>query len=343
MIRFPAEWEPQSAILIAWPHSSGDFSNHLKAIEDTYTFIAKTITQYQKLIIVCRDDNHQQHIKSLLISDHNIDYIQAVVNDTWVRDTVFLSIENDSRPQLLNFRFNGWGNKYPYHEDNALNHKLLSNAPFLRGAAHIDIDLVLEGGSIESDGNGTLLTTRQCLLNPNRNHGLKKEEIERQLSIHLGANRVLWLDQESLAGDDTDAHVDTLARFCSPTTIAYTSCEDSHDSHFQSLKRMEAQLRSFKPPSKEAYELVALPLPRPIFNEYGERLPANYANFLILNHAVMVPAYDDPMDDIVALRIESCFPGRKIIPTPCRPLVQQYGSLHCMTMQFPEKFLAECR
>ena len=338
MIRFPAEWEQQSAALIAWPHRSGDFNRNFDSIEETYAFIAKTITQYQKLIIVCRDDSHEQDIKALLISDHNITYIQAVVNDTWVRDTVFLSVENDGKLQLLNFRFNGWGNKYPYHEDNALNHKLLPHAPF-RGVSHKDIDLILEGGSLESDGIDTLLTTRQCLLNSNRNKGFTQQNIERELLLYFGTKRVLWLDQDSLAGDDTDAHVDTLARFCSATTIAYTSCEDNNDRHYNGLKRMEVQLKAFKTPSNEAYELVALPLPKPIVNKEGERLPANYANFLIINNAVMVPAYDDPNDAIAAERLEACFPGRKIILTPCRPLVHQYGSLHCMTMQFPEQLL----
>ncbi len=336
MIRFPAEWEKQSVVLIAWPHRSGDFNNRLESIEKTYIFIAKMITQQQKLIIVCHDDGHQQHIKSLLMSDHNIDYIQAAVNDIWARDTVFLTVENDGQPQLLNFRFNGWGNKYPHHEDNALNHKLLAHSPF-KGTSHQDIDFILEAGSIESDGVDTLLTTRQCLLNPNRNKGLTQFEIERQLLLHLGAKRVLWLDQDSLAGDDTDAHIDTLARFCSATTIAYTSCDDSNDRHYLSLKRMEDQLKAFRTQAKEAYELVALPIPKPIFDEDHQRLPANYVNFLIINNAVMVPAYDDPMDAIAVERLTACFPNHKIIPTPCRPLVYQYGSLHCMTMQFPER------
>jgi agmatine/peptidylarginine deiminase len=338
MIRFPAEWEQQSAVLIAWPHDTGDFNNHLESIEETYSFIAKTITQYQRLIIVCHDDSHQQHIKSLLTSDYNIDYIQATINDTWVRDTVFLSVENSGKPQLLNFRFNGWGNKYPHHEDNALNHKLLAHAPF-HGISHKDIDFILEGGSIESDGIDTLLTTRQCLLNSNRNRGLTQADIERQLLLHLGAKRVLWLDQDSLAGDDTDAHIDTLARFCSATTIAYTSCDDSHDSHYQGLKHMEAQLQGFRAQSKQPYELIPLPIPKPLFDEGGGRLPANYANFLIINQAVLVPAYGDPMDAVAAERLAGCFPRRRIIPTPCRPLVHQYGSLHCMTMQFPENVL----
>ncbi|MBK8816936.1 MAG: agmatine deiminase family protein [Methylococcaceae bacterium] len=338
MIRFPAEWEKQSAVLIAWPHQSGDFVTVLESVEKTYVTIAKTITQYQQLIIVCHDDNHQQRIKNLLGDEANMHFIQAAINDTWVRDTVFLSIENDNNPVLKNFRFNGWGDKYIHHEDDALNHKLLPHLPF-RGTTHQDIDFVLEGGSLESDGLGTLLTTRQCLLNPNRNPNFSQQEIEQVLIDHLGISRFLWLDQESLDGDDTDAHIDTLARFCSETTIAYTSCEDTEDHHYAGLKNMESQLSTLRTQDNNPYNLVALPLPNPIYNDDGDRLPANYANFLIINDAVLVPAYDDPMDEIALNRIAECFPDRKTIAIPSRPLVYQYGSLHCMTMQFPEKAL----
>lgn len=338
MIRFPAEWEKQSAVLIAWPHQNGDFTTQLESVELTYQLLAKTIAQFQKLIIVCHDDYHQQHIINVVGVNDKIYYIQATVNDTWVRDTVFLTVENAGQMELLNFRFNGWGNKYVYHEDDALNHKLLPHQPFA-GNTHKDIDFILEGGSIESDGQGTLLTTNQCLLNPNRNYGLDKTQIEHQLKMHLGVSRVLWLDQASLAGDDTDAHVDTLARFCSGSTIAYTACEDHQDRHYKSLKMMENQLKLFRTKANEPYNLVALPLPKPIYDEKGQRLPANYANFLIINNAVLVPVYGDPMDEVAIDKLTACFAGRKIIPVPSRPLVHQYGSLHCMTMQFPEKLL----
>ncbi len=339
MIRFPAEWEKQSAVLIAWPHRTGDFTAQLESVEQTYQFLAKTITQYQKLIIVCHDDDHQQHIINAAGDNDHIYYIQATVNDTWVRDTVFLTVENNGQMELLNFRFNGWGNKYVYHEDDALNHKLLPHKPFT-GHTHRDIDFVLEGGSIESDGEGAILTTNQCLLNPNRNSSLNKAQIERQLKTYLGASRILWLDQDGLAGDDTDAHVDTLARFCPESTIVYTACEDRQDRHYKSLKKMENQLKMFRTGSNEPYNLIALPLPKPIYDNEGQRLPANYANFLIINDAVLVPVYGDPMDEIAIDKLKACFAGRKIIPVPSRPLVYQYGSLHCMTMQFPEKIFA---
>jgi agmatine/peptidylarginine deiminase len=334
MNRFPAEWEKQSAVLIAWPHKTGDFSNNLESVEQSYSVIADTITQYQRLIIVCRDDIHQQHIKGLITRHDDIDFIHATVNDIWVRDTVFLSVEKDGGITHLNFLFNGWGEKYQHQNDNDLNHKLLNAKPF-KGKAHKDIDFILEGGSVESDGIETILTTKQCLLNPNRNKGLTQQEIEQQLLVNLGAKRVLWLDQENLSGDDTDAHIDTLARFCSANTIAYTSCKDPDDLHYTSLKYMERQLQEFRNPVGEPYHLVALPLPKPIFDEEDQQLPANYANFLIINHAVLVPTYSDPMDDIALKRLGECFPQHEIIAIPCRPLVHQYGSLHCMTMQFP--------
>ncbi len=335
MIRFPAEWEKQDAVLIAWPHETGDFQNRLATVEQSYSFIAETISRFQRLIIVCRDDTHRQYISGLLSSDENITFIQARVNDIWVRDTVFLTVESEDKPLLLNFRFNGWGEKYPYQYDNALNQRLLSS-PLFERAQYKTIDFILEGGSVESDGIDTILTTRQCLLNPNRNAGLTQQDIEQRLDKYFGARRVLWLDQENLSGDDTDAHIDTLARFCTVDTIAYTSCNNPTDKHFDSLKNMAAQLHELRTQSGKPYQLIPLPMPAPIYDdEEGQRLPANYANFLIINGAVMVPAYDDPMDDIARQRLAGCFPDREIIPTPCRPLVHQYGSLHCMTMQFP--------
>jgi agmatine/peptidylarginine deiminase len=248
-------------------------------------------------------------------------------------------VEDDEKPLLLNFRFNGWGNKYPHQYDNALNQRLLGSDIF-KHAAHRNIDFILEGGSVESDGINTILTTRQCLLNPNRNDGLSQQDIEQCLEKYFGAKRVLWVDQENLSGDDTDAHIDTLARLCTPDTIAYTSCNNPNDKHFDSLKNMAAQLHELQTQSGRRYQLIPLPMPEPIYDEEGQRLPANYANFLIINGAVLVPAYDDPLDIIAQQRLAVCFPDRQIVAVPCRPLVHQYGSLHCMTMQFPAGALA---
>ena len=336
MIRFPAEWEPQAAVIIAWPHACGDFTN-LSDVEDSYHFIANTISRFQPLIIVCKNGEHEVHIQGLLKSTSNIHFIQADYNDIWVRDTVFLSMEwqhPKAKLQLVNFRFNGWGNKYPHDADNALNLALFQH-PIFKGHPTATIDLILEGGSVESDGQGTVMTTKNCLFNPNRNPGLSEQAITSQLKNYLGAQRILWVEQENLAGDDTDAHIDTLARFCDANTIAYSSCDDAGDAHFQSLKNMEAQLKAFKTETGEAYRLVALPLPKPITDKDGQRLPANYSNFLIINGAVLVPVYDDAKDAIALQRLADCFPEHEIIAVPCRPLVHQYGSLHCASMQIP--------
>ncbi|MDP2180448.1 agmatine deiminase family protein [Methylicorpusculum sp.] len=336
MIRFPAEWEPQSAVIIAWPHHSGDFTD-LSSVEAAYRFIATTISRFQPLIIICKDAEHQEHILTEWAANQAIHFIQADYNDIWVRDTVFLSLEwqhSKATLQLVNFVFNGWGNKYPHAADDALNLALFAH-PFFKGHPTATVSFVLEGGSVESDGQGTVMTTKNCLFNPNRNPNLSQDAIASQVQNYLGATRILWVEQDNLAGDDTDAHIDTLARFCDAGTIAYSSCDDSEDAHYQSLKNMEAQLKSFKTEAGEPYKLVALPLPKAISDEEGQRLPANYSNFLIINGAVLVPVYDDAMDAVALKRLATCFPDREIIAVPCRPLVHQYGSLHCASMQVP--------
>ncbi len=335
--RLLAEWEKQSAVIIAWPYADGDFAENLAAVEETYQHIAETILQYQQLIIICKDVFHRRHIQSFLPGfDH---FIFSAYNDIWVRDTAPLTVAtpyNDYR--LLNFQFNGWGEKYPHQEDNALNERLF-DSPFFERIVAEHIPMVLEGGSVETDGMGTLLTTRHCLLNSNRNPTLTQNQIENKLRESLGIKRFLWLDQQNLIGDDTDAHIDTLARFCSPEHIVYCSCDDVEDSHYPGLKHMEMQLQSFNAIDGKPYRTTALPLPAPVYNPQGQRLPANYANFLIINDAVLVPTYDDPKDAIALDALRECFPQREMIGVPCLPLVQQYGSLHCMTMQFPENIM----
>jgi agmatine/peptidylarginine deiminase len=336
MIRFPAEWEPQSAVILAWPHADGDFAD-LDAVETSYRHLSDAISRLQLLVVICKDDAHQTRIQGQLQNVHNVRFIQAGYNDIWLRDTVFLSMEwphEKAKLQLLNFRFNGWGNKYPHDLDNALNLALFAH-PLFKGHPTATLDLVLEGGSIESDGAGTIMTTKNCLLNPNRNPELSQDAISGQLLNYLGAKRILWVEQENLAGDDTNAHIDTLARFCDSHTIAYTSCNDEQDPHYAGLKNMAEQLKTFKTLDGADYELIDLPMPQPLFDADGKQLPANYANFLIINGAVLVPAYDDANDAVALQRLSECFPGREIIAIPSKGLVQQYGSLHCATMQVP--------
>ena len=191
-----------------------------------------------------------------------------------------------------------------------------------------------EGGSIESDGNGTILTTTECLMSPNRNPHLSKKDVEEKLKKWLGAKRVLWLENGYLAGDDTDSHIDTLARFCSETTIAYVACKDETDEHFSALDKMVKELRNFKTEDGDPYNLIPLPMPDALFDADGDRMPATYANFLIVNGGVLVPTYGVPQDELGLAQIKKAFPKRKIVGIDCQPLILQHGSLHCVTMQF---------
>jgi agmatine/peptidylarginine deiminase len=333
------EWAEQSAVLLAWPHAEGDFSPWLSSVEATDGAIASEIARREILIVICRDDAHRDHISerltALSVEASRIRYAILPYDDIWVRDTAPLTLATPEGVRLLDFRFNGWGGKYSHAADARLAQSL--HATGLLGTASLSpMDFVLEGGSIESDGAGTLLTTRRCLLNPNRNPGLRLNQIEERLRAMLGAERILWLTHGHVAGDDTDAHIDTLARFCSPDTIAYTACDRSEDALYPELKAMASQLRTFATNSGQSYQLVPLPIPRPIYSETGDRLPATYANFLIINQAVLVPIYDDRADSIALERLANCFPEREIIAINCIPLIRQYGSLHCMTMQFPK-------
>lgn len=332
------EWADQSAVLLAWPHADGDFARWLPAVETTYLHIALEIARRQILIIACHDPSHQAHIAALLagggVDATQVRYAFIPYEDVWVRDTAPLTVATPDGPRLVNFRFNGWGGKYPHGADSHLGRNLyvtglLGNTPMA------DIDFVLEGGSVESDGLGTLLTTTRCLLNPNRNPELDRAQIEARLRAHLGATRVLWLEHGHAEGDDTDAHIDTLVRFCSPDTLAYTACDRPDDPLHAEFQAMAAQLQTFTAATGSAYRLVPLPIPAPIRGEGGDRLPATYANFLVVNGAVLVPVYNDPADALALARLAECFPEREIVAIDGIPLIRQFGSLHCMTMQFP--------
>lgn len=337
--RLPAEWARQSAILLAWPAPDGDFQRWYTEVERTYATIAAAITKVQSLLVACHSAAHRESIVERLrhagVDLARVVFIELGYDDIWVRDTAPLTIETSSGAALLNFRFNGWGGKYDCRRDARFGEELIGQGIFGEIPSE-PIDFVLEGGSIDSDGMGTLLTTRYCLLNPNRNPGHSEGEIAAVLERHLGARRILWLGHGRAEGDDTDAHVDTLARFCGPDVIAHTSCTDPADAQYDDLRTMEAELRTFRTDRGEPYRLVPLPIPKAILDEDGERLPATYANFLIINDAVLLPVYEDPADRIATDRLATCFPERQIVPIDCRALIRQYGSLHCMTMQFPD-------
>lgn len=270
----------------------------------------------------------------LIIGKNGFDFPS---DDTWARDHGFISLVDDhGHRRLLDFCFNGWGKKFPAEKDNALN-RHISKQEIIKGEYVNCLDFVLEGGSIESDGKGTVFTTSCCLLAPNRNQPLTKQEIEDRLLQELHARRILWIDYGHLEGDDTDGHIDTLVRICPNDTLLYVGCDDPDDSQYEDLQRMEKQLQTFRTLDGSPYRLIRLPMPHPIYDTDGSRLPATYANFLVINGAVLCPTYNQPDLDNEALRlIGKAFPNRLAIPIDCRSIIKQHGSLHCCTMQFPK-------
>lgn len=268
----------------------------------------------------------------MFCSPRNLTFIEIPTNDTWIRDYGYISIKEEGEKKLLDFTFDGWGGKFEATLDNSVN-SILHKKGYMGTTPLESVDFVLEGGSIESDGEGTILTSTDCLCNPNRNGGLDKSTIEAKLKTHLGTNRVLWLDHGYLAGDDTDSHIDTLARFVNKETIAYVKCNNKEDEHYIALQSMEAQLKTFVTQAGKPYMLIALPMPEAIYDTEGQRLPATYANFLITNDALLYPTYSDKNDKIVHEIFKGLFPNKEIIPINCLKLIEQGGSLHCSTMQ----------
>lgn len=330
--RLPAEWEPQSAVQLTFPHPGTDWAEVLDSVLPCFIQIAVAISRFEPVLIVCTGAQAlKQRFPAPLPA--NIRFFETPSNDTWARDHGAVTVFENNKPVLLDFMFNGWGLKFPSDQDNLITRHLWE-AGLLRGR-HLYPGLVLEGGGIESDGKGTLLTTAECLLSPNRNPHLSKAQIERRLKSLFGLQQVLWLNHGYLAGDDTDSHIDTLARFCAPDTIAYVRCDVPQDEHFAALQAMERELQSFRTLAGKPYRLVALPWPDACFAPDGHRLPATYANFLIINGAVLVPTYQTRQDEEALRVIKSLFPDREVIGIDCRPLILQHGSLHCVTMQYP--------
>ncbi len=325
----PAEWEKQRCILMSFPHKDTDWANDLEAALSPFIDIAQAIAYSQAVYIICKD---KKKISSMFCSTHNLTFVEISTNDTWIRDYGYISIKDNGSTQVLDFKFNGWGSKFEASLDNAINIKLHKKG-YMGSTPLKQIDFVLEGGSIDSDGRGTILTTTQCLCNPNRNGGLSKQKVEKKLKDTLGTQRVLWLDYGYLVGDDTDAHIDTLARFVNTTTIAYIKSNDKTDEHHKALERMEEQLKTFRTLEGEPYTLVSLPMTHAIYNKESKRLPATYANFLIINDALLYPTYDDKNDKKVHKIFTSLFPKKEIVPINCLELIEQGGSLHCSTMQ----------
>jgi agmatine/peptidylarginine deiminase len=300
-------------VQLTWPHKDTDWAPILPEITAVYEEMAREIRKREPLLIVD----------------------EIAHNDTWARDHGFITVEEtDSRRTqkellLLDFKFNGWGEKFEAALDNQINRHLYEQG-LVRGRYEDHLDFVLEGGSIESDGKGTVFTTTCCLTAPHRNQPLTTAEIEDRLKTWLGAERIVWLNHGSLIGDDTDGHIDTLVRICPDDTLLYIGSDDDHPD----LRLMEEELKALRTLDGNDYRLLKLPLPRPIFDN-GERLPATYANYLVMNGAVLVPTYRQPDLDAEAMSIISqAFPQREIVGIDCCAVIKQHGSLHCCTMQY---------
>jgi len=335
-IRLPAEWETQSFIQITFPHMNSDWSYMYEIVVLCFIEIIEAVAQFEPVLVVCYSE---EEVSALFPNEtpFPIYFFEAESNDTWARDHGAITILQNGTPVLNDFIFNGWGQKFDASLDNQITKKLsqrvLSSSPL---KTH---DFILEGGAIESDGMGTLLTTSECLLSPNRNPQMNKDQITHFLKETFGLKKILWLNHGYLSGDDTDSHIDTLARLCSPAKIAYVKCSSPLDEHYNALQEMEKQLQSFTNANNEAYELVALPWPDACFDANGDRLPATYANFLLVNGGVLVPTYNVPQDEEALKIIRGIFPDRKVMGINCRTLIDQHGSLHCITMQYPEKVM----
>lgn len=334
----PPEWHRQRAVLLTWPHAQSDWLPWLGEVEGVYLNLIEAITCYQEVLLLVDTPANAQRIRGLLaeraVALERVHSLEVPTNDTWVRDYGPLTVMERGRPFVLTFYFNGWGEQFAADLDNNVVRRLYAKGVF--GAAGLGaVDMVLEGGAIDVDGEGTLLTTASCLLSPQRNPYLTRQDYETAFRQWFGVDRVLWLQHGQLIGDDTGGHIDTLARFCDAHTIAYTRCEDPEDEQFQNLRAMEQELAAFCDRRGEAYRLVPLPLPQPQIGHAARRLPATYANFLIINQAVLVPIYGDPADSIALDRLRDCFPERTVLGIHCRALLEQNGSLHCVTMQIP--------
>lgn len=337
-IHFPAEWHPQSAIQLTWPHKNTDWVDIIDEVSKFYLNLSKEILKHTQLIIVCREP---EKIKSLftLKEQKNIFLAEIESNDTWSRDHGAISVFIDGKPAIYDFGFNAWGLKFAANHDNQITRKLFEKNVFRTGVSyHNYLNFILEGGAIESDGEGNLLTTSKCLLAPNRNQPLAKEEIEEFLKKTFGIKQILWLNNGYLAGDDTDNHVDTLARFCNKETITYVQCTDENDEHYIELKEMEKELQAFQTTGGAPYRLIPLPMADVVFED-GYRLPATYANFLIMDTVVLMPTYCSDKDFIAKKQLQKAFPKKEIVGVDCQTLIKQHGSLHCITMQYPKGFL----
>lgn len=328
------EWEPCKAVLLAWPHKDTDWAHMLPQVEECYRNMAAAIAPSARLIIVTPNPLHvSQQLQQAGVDTATV--VEMPTNDTWTRDYgPIASLDADGNSVYANFCFNGWGLKFAANHDNLVNGHLTEQGILPEMSNHLGF--VLEGGSLETDGEGTLLTTSRCLLSPNRNGDLTRAQVEDYLKKTPGCSRVLWVENGFLEGDDTDSHIDTLARFVPNNTIVYVGAPDAADIHYAELQAMRAELQAMRTADGKPYRLVELPMAAAAYDEDGQRLPATYANFLLINGAVIMPVYGNPeLDALAVQRMAEACPGWEIRTVDCNALIRQHGSLHCATMQLP--------
>ncbi|MBX7490871.1 agmatine deiminase family protein [Helicobacter turcicus] len=343
MKKFYAEWEAQDGILLSFPHAKSDWKPYLEEVRQVYCAIIVEILQVESCLLVCDSKKETLKIIENYCTAKRIDFtllerlycIEMPSNDTWARDFSGITISKNGKNYVLDYGFNGWGLKFASNFDNQITHKLHKLGILKRVKTK---KLILEGGSIECNGNGILLTNTQCLLERNRNPFYSKLQLEKILKNDLGVQKILWLDSGYLIGDDTDSHIDTLARFITPNTIAYIACKDKNDEHYKALCKMECELKALRNLKNKPFKLVKLPFTASKYYD-KERLPATYANFLFINGAILLPIYKDKNDALAIHVLQKACPKHKVIPIDCSVLIRQHGSLHCISMQFPKNTL----
>jgi len=325
MKRLIAEFEEQSFTQIIFPHFNTDWSCCLEEARENFVKIINAIIKYQKCLVICTDINET---KQYFEENNNLYFVEYQSDDCWARDTSALCVEEDGNIKLLDFTFNGWGSKFEAKKDNLLTNNISKNY----SKEIVTIDFILEGGGVESNGVDAILTTSECMLNKNRNNMLDSIEITKKLNECFGATKIHYLDHGYLAGDDTDSHIDTLARFVDEKTIMYVAPpKDKDDEHFKELTKMQNELKTIA--SENNYKLIPLPFCDSVYFE-GERLPATYANFLFVNGAVLVPVYGVKQDSEAIKLFEEHFTDRDVVTIDCKTLIKQHGSLHCASMNF---------
>jgi len=336
--RMPAEWEPHAATWLAWPHNTLTWPDQLAQVQDIFLCMIAALHEHETVHLLVNDAATAAQVKQRLhvrgVTSARVVMHQWRTADTWLRDSgpIFLTAASGaSQPLALNdWEFNAWGGKYlDLLPDNGLPQQI---AAFL-GVPHFVPGIILEGGSIDVNGRGSCLTTEQCLLNPNRNARLQRPDIERYLRDYLGVHQVIWLGQ-GIAGDDTDGHVDDIARFVSPTTVVCGLEEDPQDPNYAVLQENYRRLQAATDRDGHALRVIPLPMPGQV-GPASARLPASYANFYIANGLVLVPIYDHPHDQQALAILQAVFPDRRVLGIPCEPLVWGLGAIHCVTQQQP--------